>query len=354
MSANSLGKNLKITTFGESHGAAMGVVIDGTPAGIEISSEYIQNIVAERSSKNNPYTTPRKEEDVVEILSGVYQGKTLGTPITMVIYNKNTKPEDYTNLAETFRPSHADYTWYNKFKHRDTRGGGRSSARETVARVAAASIAYKILEKHNIKIYGFLSQIYDTPIENINYDYIKQNPFFSPDRQVIPQWENILQQVIATGDSVGGIITIHIKNCPLGLGNPVFDKLNAKLSEAIFSIPAVKGLEFGAGFNISALKGSQANDQMLVKNNQVHFLSNNNGGILGGISTGEDIIMKIAMKPTSSIGLPQQTITSEHKNTIIEIRGRHDPCVAIRGVAVAKAMCALVIADFLLDTSNNF
>ncbi|MCL2567088.1 MAG: chorismate synthase [Alphaproteobacteria bacterium] len=356
MSSNGFGKNLKITTFGESHGTAMGAVIDGCPAGLEISQEYIQNIVKERSSQRNPYTTPRKEEDTVEILSGIYQGKTLGTPIAMIIFNKDTKSADYDNLTQTFRPSHADYTWHAKFKHCDTRGGGRSSARETVSRVAASAIAYKILEKFNIKIYGFLSSIYDSPMDynNLDYNYIKQNPFFAADRNVIEKWDKILQQVIADKDSVGGTIDIHIKNYPPGLGNPVFDKLNAKLAEAIFSIPAVKGLEFGEGFNITKMKGSQANDSMYVEDGQVRFSSNHNGGILGGISSGSDITMKIAMKPTSSIGLPQQTINSLGENTTVEIKGRHDPCVAIRGVAIVKAMCALVIADFLLDANDNF
>ncbi|MDR0483726.1 MAG: chorismate synthase [Alphaproteobacteria bacterium] len=354
MASNSFGKNLRITTFGESHGRAMGVIIDGCPAGLEISPEYIQNIMQERSSQGNPYTTPRKEADKVEILSGIYKGKTLGTPITLMVINENTKSEDYDNLTQTFRPSHADYTWYNKFNHRDHRGGGRSSARETVSRVAAASIAYKILEKFDIKIYGFLSSIYNASISSVDYNYIKQNPFFSPDPQIIPKWENILKQTVAEGNSVGGTIDIHIKSCPIGLGNPVFDKLNAKLAHGIFSIPAVKGVEFGEGFNITKMKGSEANDSMYVENGKVKFTSNRNGGTLGGISNGEDIIIKIAMKPTSSIALPQNTVNSQLENTTIEIKGRHDPCVAIRGVSVVKAMCALVISDFLLEPDDNF
>lgn len=352
MSSNSFGKNLKITTFGESHGKAMGVIIDGCPAGLPISLEYINNIMKERRPAQSKYTTKRAELDEVEILSGVYQSKTLGTPITLVVFNKDTKSEDYDNLTHNFRPSHADYTWFNKFEHIDHRGGGRSSARETVARVAASAIAYKILEQHNIQVYGFMSSIYDTPINynNLDYSFINKNPFYSPDSSIIEAWEKILDETIAEGDSVGGAIDLHIKGSPVGLGNPVFDKLNSRLAQAIFSIPAVKGVEFGAGFEISKMKGSQANDSIYAKNGKVGFKTNHNGGILGGISNGDDIIIKIAMKPTSSISKPQQTINSKLENITLEVKGRHDPCVAIRAISVCKAMCALVIADFLLES----
>lgn len=355
MPFNSFGKNLKITTFGESHGKAMGVIIDGCPSGLPISLDYINSIMQQRRPAQSKYTTKRAEPDEIEILSGIYQGKTLGTPITLVIFNKDTKSEDYNNLIHTFRPSHADYTWYNKFEHLDHRGGGRSSARETVARVAGSAIAYKILEKYNIDIHGFMSSIYDASINynNIDYNYINQNPFYSPDSNIVRVWEEILDQTIADGDSVGGTIDIHIKGSPVGLGNPVFDKLNSRLAQAIFSIPAVKGLEFGAGFEICKMKGSIANDSIYAKNGLVGFKSNHNGGILGGISNGDDIILKIAMKPTSSISKPQQTINSKLENVTIEVKGRHDPCVAIRGVSVCKAMCALVMADFLLEKAKK-
>ncbi len=352
---NSFGKNFKITTFGESHGKGLGVIVDGCPSGIAISLNYINNIIRERRTAQNKYTTKRAEPDSVEILSGIYQGKTLGTPITLVVFNKDNRSDDYDNLKHNFRPSHADYTWFNKFQHIDHRGGGRSSARETVARVLGAAIAYKILEQFNIKIYGFISEIYGISINynNIDYNYINQNHFYSPDPSIIECWEKLLTQAIEEGDSLGGVIDIRIKGCPVGLGNPVFDKLNSRLAEAIFSVPAVKGLEFGAGFQISKMKGSQANDSIYAEKGKVGFKTNNNGGILGGISNGDDITMRIAMKPTSSISKPQQTINSSLENVTIEIKGRHDPCLAIRAVSVCKSMCTLVLADFLLEKYNK-
>ncbi len=350
MVGNSFGNNFKITTFGESHGRAIGVIVDGCPAGIEICEKYIDSILSARRPAQSSFTTQRKEDDRVEILSGIYNGMTLGTPITLVVYNVDAKSKDYDSLKDIFRPSHADYTWHKKYSHRDHRGGGRSSARESVARVAAAAIAYKIIEKYDIKIYGFMSSVYGHSIDynKIDYANIDNNPFYSADLSVIATWEEILKKAIEEGDSVGATIDIHIKNCPIGLGDPVFEKIQANLAKGIFSIPAVRGLEFGSGFALSTMKGSQANDKMRAIAGKPIFLSNNNGGILGGITNGEDITMKIAIKPTSSIAISQETITSMMENTNISIGGRHDPCIGIRAVAVCKAMCAITIADYLL------
>ncbi|MFL1780762.1 Chorismate synthase [Candidatus Hepatincolaceae symbiont of Richtersius coronifer] len=357
MSANSFGKLFKITTFGESHGFGVGVIIDGCPSGLEISQDYIQEKLNERRPGFNPYTTSRQEEDKVQILSGIYQNKTLGTPIALLVQNKDQRSEDYDNLAKVFRPSHADFVWHSKYEHVDPRGGGRSSARETVGRVAASAVAYKILEKYEIKIQGFLHAIGGVAVDEskleydkLNYQEISKSLLLCPDYSTSLLWENKLKQVLEKGDSLGAIIQIIVQNCPIGLGEPVFDKLNADLAKAIFSIPAVKGLEFGKGFELSSMFGSEGNDQMVSSKGKtkVDFVTNNNGGILGGISTGEDIMFKIAIKPTSSIKLPQQTVDSDLNKVKLEIKGRHDPCIGIRAVSVCKAMTALVIADHIL------
>ena len=357
MSSNSFGKLFKITTFGESHGKALGVIVDGCPSGIEITQDYIQQIVNERKSTHNKYTTQRKEEDLVSILSGIYLNKTLGTPIAMMFENKDVKSQDYDNLQKAFRPSHADITWFNKFNHVDYRGGGRASARETLSRVAGASIAYKILEKTDTKIFGFVSAIGNQSMnyKNLDYTLINNNPFHSADAEIIPVWSKTLDDLIEKGDSIGCVVEIHIKNPPKNLGEPIFDKINANLAKAIFSIPAVKGLEFGNGFDLATQQGSKSNDEIEFskKDSKIIFKTNNSSGILGGITTGEDIILKIAIKPTSSIGIAQQTINKDLENIHINISGRHDPCIGIRAVSVCKAMCALTLVDLLLLNNKS-
>ena len=355
MGNNSFGTIFQVTTFGESHGTAVGAIIDGCPAGLNITLEYIQAIVNERKSANSPYTTKRHEPDLVEITSGIYQDKTLGTPISLIIKNKKQKSTDYNDLTNIYRPSHADFTWDKKFFHTDPRGGGRASARETVARVAASAFAYKILEKYNVKIYGFLSQIGCLAINphEIDYNYINKNSLFSATKNIIPQWEKILTEAIDTGDSLGAILEIHITDCPIGLGEPVFNKLNAKLAQGIFSIPAVKGLEFGNGFFMASQQGSAVNDAMRVQNKKPKFINNYSAGINGGISNGENIILRIAIKPTSSISKTQTTLDKQMNTVNINIKGRHDPCIGIRAIAVCKAMCAITLADFILQKNNN-
>jgi chorismate synthase len=354
MASNSFGNIFKITTFGESHGVAIGVVIDGCPPGIEITQEYIQNFVNERKSGNNPYTTPRKEDDIVEIISGIYKNKTLGTPITLLIKNTNHNSQDYANLEHTFRPNHGDITWFNKYHHVDYRGGGRASARETASRVAAASIAYKILESYNVEIIAYLSALGDSFAneQDLDFSIIKNNFFFSADSKIIPHWQNIMENLIESGDSIGASIKIIIKNPPKNLGEPVYEKINSHLARGIFSIPAVKSLEFGDS-DIKYKKGSQNNDAIVYNNNQVEFKSNNSSGILGGITTGQDIILNIGIKPTSSIAIEQSTINNNFENTTIKIKGRHDPCVGIRAVPVCKAMCALSLVDLILHHKLN-
>lgn len=355
MGNNSFGTIFQITTFGESHGESVGAIIDGCPAGLNITLEYIQGIVNERKSANSPYTTKRHEPDLVEINSGVYQDKTLGTPISLIIKNKKQNSADYNNLANIYRPSHADFTWDKKFFHTDHRGGGRASARETVARVAASAFAYKILEKYNIKVYGFLSQIGNLAIDpqGIDYNYINKNSFFAPTKNIISKWEKTLTQAIDSGDSLGAILEVHITGCPIGLGEPIFNKLSAKLAQGIFSIPAVKGLEFGNGFFMASQKGSTMNDAMTYQENKPKFTSNHSAGINGGISNGENIILRIAVKPTSSISKTQTTLDKQMNTVNINIQGRHDPCIGIRAISVCKAMCAITLADFILQKNNN-
>jgi chorismate synthase len=350
VSFNSFGKIFKITTFGESHGNSVGVIIDGCPSGIHITDEEIQLFVDQRKGGKNNYTTKRAEDDKIEILSGIYQNKTLGTPIAIIVKNKDIKSEDYENILTSYRPSHADFSWHKKFTHVDPRGGGRSSARETIARVIGGAIALKILDIYNIKIIPFIKQIGNISInaENINYDNINNNIFKSPDESVVSLWQNILDQAVSQGDSIGGVIEIHIKNTPIGLGEPVFEKLNANLAKALFTIPAVKGVEFGEGFNLVKKQGSNANDELESINNTIKFKTNNNGGILGGISTGEDIVIKVGIKPASSIATKQNTVDHNGNNISINIKGRHDAFIALRALSVCKAMCALVIADNLL------
>ena len=345
MSGNTFGKIFKVTTFGESHGKALGCIIDGCPPNLKIDESDIQRDLDRRKPGQSKYTTQRKEDDKIEILSGVFNGLTTGTPIALLIYNKDHKSKDYSEIKNKFRPGHADYTYQKKYGIRDYRGAGRSSARETVARVAAGAIAKKYLSKINkTKIFGYVSQLGEIKAESIKISDIEKNPFFFPDKKKILQLEEYLTGIRKSGDSIGAKVTIIGKNIPIGLGEPVFDKLDALLAQGMMSINAVKGVEIGAGFDVVSQKGSEARDEITPKG----FLSNFSGGTLGGISTGQDLHVSIALKPTSSILIPGKTIDQKNKPTTIRTKGRHDPCVGIRAVPIAEAMMALTLCDLYL------
>ena len=345
MSGNTFGKIFRVTTFGESHGKALGCVIDGCPPNIKIDESDIQKDLNRRKPGQSKYTTQRKEDDKVEILSGIFNGVTTGTPITLIIFNKDQKSKDYSEIKNKFRPGHADYTYQKKYGIRDYRGAGRSSARETVARVAAGAIAKKYLNKVNkTKIFGYVSQLGDITPDKIKLTDIEKNSFFFPDANKISELEKYLMSIRKSGDSVGAKVTIIGKNIPIGIGEPVFDKLDAMLAQGMMSINAVKGVEIGAGFDVVTQKGSEARDEIVPKG----FLSNFSGGTLGGISTGQDLKVNIALKPTSSILVPGKTIDIKNKPTTIRTKGRHDPCVGIRAVPIAEAMMALTLCDLYL------
>ena len=351
MSGNSFGNSFVVTTFGESHGVALGCIIDGCPPGIEISESYLQDELDRRKPGSSKYTTQRKEEDKIEILSGVFEGKTTGTPIGLLIRNNDQKSKDYDDLKDVFRPSHADYVYTKKYGFRDHRGGGRSSARETAMRVAAGAIAKKYLTEHlNVKICGYLSQIGSIKISDFDADEIDRNPFFCPDSEIVPSIENLIDKLRRDGDSVGAKIEVSISNLPSGLGEPVFDKLEADLAKGLMSINAVKGFEIGKGFDLISSKGSEVRDEMSAEG----FLSNNSGGISGGISTGQEIKLAIALKPTSSINKEGQTVDKKGSEKKINVTGRHDPCVGVRATPIAEAMTALVIIDhYLRNRAQN-
>ena len=351
MSGNSFGNSFIVTTFGESHGVALGCVVDGCPPGLEISEEDIQKELDKRKPGSSKYTTQRKENDEIEILSGVFEGVTTGTPIGLLIRNKDQKSKDYDELKNVFRPSHADYVYSKKYGIRDHRGGGRSSARETAMRVASGAIAKKYLnEKLGINIRGYLSQIGSIKVSNIDFEQINQNPFFCPDSEILLDIENLIDELREDGDSVGAKIDISVSNMPVGIGEPVFDKLEADLAKGLMSINAVKGFEIGKGFGLVASKGSESRDEMTPEG----YLSNNSGGISGGISTGQEIKISIALKPTSSISKEGQTIDAEGESQQIQVQGRHDPCVGVRATPIAEAMTALVIMDhFLRNRAQN-
>lgn len=349
MNSNSYGEFFKITTFGESHGAAVGVIIDGCPAGLEINEEDIQKELDRRKPGQSKVSTLRKEDDSVEILSGVFEGKTTGTPVALMVRNTSQRSQDYNDIKDLFRPGHADYTYFKKFGIRDYRGGGRSSARETIGRVAAGAVAKKILALKGIDIFGYIIQIENIMAEKFDRDFIEQNPIRTADVDAYPLMEEAILKAKMEQDSVGGVIELCIKNIPAGLGEPVFDRLNARLAYAIMSIPAVKGVEFGAGFKAAAMRGSQNNDEITPDG----FLSNNAGGTLGGISSGQDIILRFAVKPTSSILTPKKTIDIYGNPHEIVTKGRHDPCVAPRGVVVAEAMAALTIVDMMMINAGR-
>jgi chorismate synthase len=349
MASNSFGTLFRFTTFGESHGPAIGVVVDGCPPLIPLSEADIQPWMDRRKPGQSKFTTQRKEADEVKILSGVFEGVTTGAPIGMLIENTDARSKDYDDVKDKFRPGHADYAYQVKYGIRDYRGGGRSSARETACRVAAGAIARKILD-NKVKIRGAVIQIGTKKIDRAHWDWkeIDNNPFFCPDKKAVPVWENYLETARKNGSSAGAIIEVVASGIPAGLGDPVYDKLDSDLARAMMSINAVKGVEIGDGFAAAELSGEENSDEMRAGKNGPEFLSNHAGGILGGISTGQDIVARFAVKPTSSILHPKKTIDVHGKNTEIVTKGRHDPCVGIRAVPVGEAMMACVLADHLL------
>lgn len=347
MGHNSFGKNISITTFGESHGPALGVIIDGLTPQLELDLDFIQKEMDRRRPGGNSLGTPRKEADQIKILSGIYKGKVTGTPLTLIVENTNQKSKDYSKLEQLYRPGHADFTYQNKYGIRDVRGGGRSSGRETLARVAAGAVAKQYLNKESITIEAATIQIGDIKVTEDQYNWEERvnNELYCPNSEKAKQMSNLIEQVRKQKDSIGGVIECRIKNLPIGLGEPAFDKLPALLAYAMMGIGATKGFEIGEGFNSAKLRGSQNNDQI----NKNGFITNHSGGSLGGISNGEEIIFRVAFKATPSISLKQKTITVENEETEIEIEGRHDPCICPRAVVVVESMAAIVILDLLME-----
>ena len=354
MTGNTFGKIFKITTWGESHGVGLGCIIDGVPADIRLDENYIQTFLDKRKPGQSKFTTQRKEDDKVEILSGVFNGKTTGTPISLLIKNKDVKSKDYSDIKDKFRPGHADFTYHKKYGVRDYRGGGRASARETAARVAASAVARKVLG-NKVKIRGALIQIGNKKINRNNWDWkqIEKNDFFCPDKLTVTKWEKYINSIRKQGSSVGAVIEINVSGVDIGLGEPVFDKVDALLAYGVMSIPAVKGIEIGSGFKSAELRGEDNSDQIISKGKKTLFKSNNAGGTLGGITSGQDLIIRFVVKPTSSILIEKNTIDILGKNTKIRTKGRHDPCVGIRAVPIGEAMVALVLADLKLIQKKN-
>ncbi|MEZ4505464.1 MAG: chorismate synthase [Thermomicrobiales bacterium] len=346
--SSSFGTVFRLTTWGESHGPALGVVIEGTPAGIPLTVEEIQAQLDRRRVGQSKVTTPRGEKDRAEILSGVFENVTTGAPISLITYNADADSSKYDNLRDVFRPGHADYTYWAKYGHRDHRGGGRSSARETWGRVAAGAIARKILATAGVEIYGFAREIGGIRAETFDRDEIERNIVRSPDPIAAEKMIDAIMGVKAEHDSLGGIVEVHALNVPVGLGEPTFDKLDGLIGHAMLSIPAVKGVEIGEGFEVTRLRGSQSNDSFTVENGEVRTRSNNAGGVLGGLSSGEPIVVRVAVKPTSSVARPQQTVDINLQPREILVEGRHDPSVVPRAVPVAEAMLANVLADLYL------
>lgn len=345
MSGNSFGKMFSVTTFGESHGIAIGGVVDGCPPGLVISEEDLQVDLDRRKPGTSRYTTARREDDEVQILSGVFEGKTTGTSIGLLIKNKDQRSNDYSNIADRFRPGHADYTYQQKYGTRDYRGGGRSSARETAIRVAAGGIAKKYLKEHlGIEVRGYLSQLGPIIVEKIDHDITNTNPFFCPDESKLEALDQYMRDLKKSGDSIGAQVTVVATGLPVGLGEPVFDRLDADIAHAMMGINAVKGVAIGDGFDVVTQKGSEHRDTLTPDG----FTSNHAGGVLGGISTGQDIKVDVALKPTSSISVPGKTINKAGEEIEIVTKGRHDPCVGIRAVPIAEAMLAIVLMDHYL------
>ncbi|KMV73022.1 chorismate synthase [Rosenbergiella epipactidis] len=345
MAGNTIGQLFRVTTFGESHGIALGCIVDGVPPGIPLTEADLQHDLDRRRPGTSRYTTQRREPDQVKILSGVFEGKTTGTSIGLLIENTDQRSQDYGEIKELYRPGHADFTYDQKYGFRDYRGGGRSSARETAMRVAAGAIAKKYLQlQHNVVVRGYLAQMGDVCCELKDWAQVEQNPFFSPDSDQLEALDALLRGLKKEGDSIGAKVSVVAENVPVGLGEPVFDRLDADLAHALMSINAVKGVEIGDGFEVVEQRGSQHRDEI----RQDGFQSNHAGGILGGISSGQTITASIALKPTSSITVPGKTITRQGEEVDMITRGRHDPCVGIRAVPIAEAMTAIVLMDHLL------
>jgi chorismate synthase len=350
MAGSSFGQAFRITTFGESHGPALGVVVDGCPAGLPIAAEEIQRDLDRRKPGQSALTTQRREGDRVQILSGVFEDRTTGTPIAMVVHNEDVRSQDYSAIKDLFRPGHADFTYWKKYGRRDYRGGGRASARETVARVAAGAIARKLLATHGMSIIGYVTQVGPVKIAKKDFAAINQNALFCPDPDAAEAMATVIKDAQAKKDSIGALIEVIARGVPAGLGEPVFDKLDADLAKAMMSINAVKGVEIGDGFRVVELRGSENCDPITPTG----FTSNHAGGILGGISNGDEIVIRLALKPTSSIAIEQDTIDVHGRPAKIATKGRHDPCVGIRAVPIAEAMMALVLADhFLRDRTSR-
>ena len=353
MAGSTFGQLFKITTFGESHGLCVGCVIDGMPPNLKLSESDIQPELNKRRPGQSNLTTARQEKDQVKIMSGVFEGKTTGAPILLLINNEDKRPEDYLNFKNLFRPSHADFTYQTKYGIRDWQGGGRASARETVARVAAGAVAKKFLkEKLGVEFLTFIESVGNIKAD-INYQKVKagdieNSPVRCPEPKASQKIADLIEKIKGEGDSIGGVVFGTIKKMPQGLGEPVFDKLSADLAKAMLSIGAAKGFEYGSGFTAGAIKGSQHNDEFYMENGQVRTRTNNSGGIQGGISNGEDIYFRVAFKPTATIAQNQNTVNLDGQATVIKASGRHDPCVAIRAVSVVEAMAALVITDHYL------
>ncbi|EJL6557402.1 chorismate synthase [Vibrio cholerae] len=345
MAGNSIGQHFRVTTFGESHGIALGCIVDGCPPGLTISEADLQVDLDRRRPGTSRYTTQRREPDEVKILSGVFEGKTTGTSIGLLIENTDQRSKDYSDIKDKFRPGHADYTYHQKYGVRDYRGGGRSSARETAMRVAAGAIAKKYLQQEfGIEVRAYLSQMGEVAIDKVDWNEIENNDFFCPDVDKVAAFHELIRELKKEGDSIGAKIQVVATGVPVGLGEPVFDRLDADIAHALMSINAVKGVEIGDGFDVVRQKGSQHRDPLTPQG----FRSNHSGGILGGISSGQDIVANIALKPTSSITVPGETIDVNGEPTELITKGRHDPCVGIRAVPIAEAMLAIVLMDHLL------
>ncbi|MBR1889280.1 MAG: chorismate synthase [Alloprevotella sp.] len=354
---NTFGHILQLTTFGESHGYAIGGVIDGYPAGITIDMDFVRKELSRRATNQSTFSSARKEVENVTFLSGIFKGKSLGTPIAFVVQNEDARPSDYETLRDVYRPSHADYTYMAKYGLRDHRGGGRASARETIARVVAGALAKTVLLSQGIHIQAFTSQIGPIALSKPYTDYdlstAESNDVRCPDRELATKMQDFLTQTRLASDSAGGVVTCVIKGCPAGIGEPVFGKLESVLASAMLSIPAAKGFELGGGFSLTNKYGSEANDAFFEKNGQICTRSNNSGGIQGGISNGEDIYFNVAFKPIPTIATPQETVNMQGDNVIIETKGRHDVCAVPRAVVIVEAMAALSILDALLLQRTN-
>ncbi|MFT5549168.1 MAG: chorismate synthase [Candidatus Azotimanducaceae bacterium] len=345
MSGNSFGKLFVVTSFGESHGSAIGCIVDGCPPGLSLTEADLQGDLDRRKPGTSRHTTQRRESDEVQILSGTFEGKTTGTPIALLIYNEDQRSKDYGNIKDQFRPGHADYTYTQKYGFRDYRGGGRSSARETAMRVAAGGIAKKYLyEQCGIQVRGYLSQLGPLKVDNVDWNEVNNNPFFCPDAEMVPAMENYMDALRKEGESIGAKITIVASGVPVGLGEPIFDRIDADIAHSMMSINAVKGIEIGAGFDCIDQKGSVHRDEITPQG----FLSNHAGGTLGGITSGQDIVVNIALKPTSSLHLRGQSVDLNAEPVEIRTKGRHDPCVGIRATPIAEAMLAIVLMDHFL------